>query len=198
MVKISKETINVPGVGEFIVEVEYAVRKKSFIIKLPDKVKETIGKAMVAAETFDDAKDQFSESIKEYNNAKTIERKVIVYHFRATAWVMDEEERRCIFREDEVSFAKGTALDLFYEVLVEKTLFNRKSYHYLNGNYAYGDNEGFQVMDWTEQREDFFKMLNKGLQHTIMKAHAFFNANNDDIMKFIDSGGKLLLPEAKE
>jgi hypothetical protein len=199
MPKVSKESVYLGhDLGTVKMEIVFSAKFGSFTIKLPDQVKNILGKGEVSSETFDGVKNEFKMAMKAYRQALTTERKVIRYRFKAKAeFIIEEKEDGCKwFCANEVSFAEGTALDLFYLVCMERTVDNKKAYYHLNGNYISHESDKDKTMEWTAEREAFFKALTHGLEQSIMKAHNFFNANSDDIMKFIDSGGRLMLPES--
>lgn len=199
MPKVSKESIYIDHeIGTFTVEVYFSAKHGTFTIKLPERVKNILGKEEVGSDTFDGAKIEFRKAVADYKQALTAERKVIRYAFKAKAEFVTEKngDDWKWFDANEVSFARGTAMDLFYEVCIERTVDGKKAYYHLNGNFIAGhyEEDKEKTMDWTKEREAFFEALKHGLELSIMKAHKFFNANSDDIVRFIDSGGKLLLP----
>ena len=121
--------------------------------------------------------------------------KVIVYNFKVNAIIWDEDHKRVTFRKEELTFSKGTALDLRWYVGFRATskLEEYPQYLYLNGNNADRDYSNTKVsyMPWTPEREAFFKRLQESLDDMILRAYNFFQ-QTEDIPKLIDAGMRLL------
>ncbi len=127
--------------------------------------------------------------------AITAEEKVIFYHYKCNAIIWNDDQTTVIFRKEEV-FMAGTALSLEWHVGYRQERKDESPrFYYLNRNLAQVDRwrEKVKYMTWTEDRERFFRALQKGLDEIILSAYTFFN-ETPDIAGLIDQGRINLLP----
>jgi len=181
--------------GTYKQVVKYKVREKRFSIILPEWTHEYLGYDTVYGETLDRVDTAFAVAMREYDELARYKKRVIVYDFKANAFIWNEDKTRCIFRKEEISFSKGTGLSFWYNVLDERQApgEKHKKYYLLDGRYAQADwHDSLKVIEWTKDRENFCKALETGLEQMIMNAWEFFNQEPDKIAQLIDSGLKLL------
>jgi len=132
----------------------------------------------------------FHEAMMEYEERQTSKRKVILFTFKASAAIWsynnDGSIKKALFREKEVTFSDGTALDFWWLVGYELTskVREKKTYTNLNGDSIMNPDK---VMEWSEKRELFFLALQQRLETLIVQAHTFFNLEMEQITKMIET-----------
>lgn len=183
------------GDVNWLQKTNFFTRAKQFVIKLPEWWVNVLDYDHVSADTLDGVDSAFHHAMVEYEERITKRRKVIVYTFQATAKIFEYDEngkvKRCLFRQEEIHFVKGTALDFWWTVGYEtmSEIDKHKKYTYLNGNSIGRNTDNFQykTMGWTKQREEFFRQLQNQLNKIIVQAHMFFSLETSEIAKLVDS-----------
>lgn len=198
MVYIKSDTVRI-GDKSYKLVIRYLARRKRFVTTLPDVMQKVLGYKEIEAETQEQLENKWHPTIKKYTEAITAEEKVIVYKFKCNAIIWNEDNTRVIFRQEDI-FKAGTALDLSWYVGFRQVREGEDPhFYYQNRNLAHVDRwkEKVKYMAWTEDRERFFKALQKGLDTMILNSYRFFN-ETDDIHKLIDAGTINLLPAPGE
>ncbi|KKL57554.1 hypothetical protein LCGC14_2234230 [marine sediment metagenome] len=203
MVVVKKELSRVPisdGKGpysNFMMIVKLSARDGTFSIELPEKIGKTLGKEFVTGKTLESVETAFSKSLKEYKKLLTKRKKVIWYEFKKVCNIRDEKGG-CVLTRQEISFCEGTAVQLNYDIMYEHDVAGDKTLLWKNGNWtgkSIRDNPTY--MDWTEDREQFFKDTKQFLEMLILRADKFFSSDKKTLLKMIDSKTRLL-PEPKK
>jgi hypothetical protein len=196
MPRISKHQLSWCGVP-FDRIINYDPRAKHFIIPIPAFIQEVlVGHRTVTHETQEGVEQEFRGILEAYEKAITSNEKVIIYDFECTAFIMDPVKKVCVFREEQLTFTKGTSLSFFYQVATKSVCNGRITYVPLSGHserYA-GLREEKKEIPWTEERENFFKSLNENLEMLILKAWTFLNTHQEDLAGILD--GQKPLPPA--
>lgn len=182
--------------------VNFEVRTKKFSIKLPEWWHTTLGYNTVYADTLESVEYAFSRAGSEFIDLSTNRRKVILYQFEANAQIWDEVRDRMGFRENEMAFTKGTSLDFWWCIAYECTSQFNKHKKYVtddkhfkgylephvwsSANYYIGEDSDYHkynVIEFTEERQQFFLHLQKSLDDIILKAWTFFHLDTDEVAK---------------
>lgn len=183
--------------------IKYYSSTKHFIIELPAWWHDILDYKKVSGETEDKVNAAFRDAKKEYEERCTTRRKVILYQFQASAVINEYAEngkfKRVIFRKDEVSFSEGTALDFWWRVGYELRSSVDPKPKYIDlkeRSISHGDHK---VMDWTQQREDFFQALQANIDNLILKAHTFFKQDVKTVAQIVDQAKRFeRLPDFSE
>lgn len=185
------------------------LRKKRFAIKLPEWMHETLGYKEVFGDTLDHVDYAFTKAIMEFEELEKDKRKVILYRLKINVIISEYNDEgkfvRVSLRREDMYFQKGsTALSLWWCLAYELTsqFTGKVVYTYLNGNHISRDEIGKSrenVIEWTLQREGFFKALQLQLDSLILKAHTFFSQEPEEIRELIDRVGRFeALPDLRE
>lgn len=195
--------------GEEIYKTINVNSKGVFSMTLPAKVVDLLAlhTDKVMHDTKDGVEKIWKEYLQEYKDAKTVERKVILFEIEANCSFKVDDEW---FQKDDISFSKGLTLSIQAGVYTEVVVTRAADKHYLyraikseipqdvlppHKNVNYGGRETkYHVIDWTEQREEFFTQLGLSLQNMIWNINSFMSS--PEITNMIDQGGLLLLPRA--
>lgn len=178
-----------------------------FSCKLPLSVSELLGYGVVKAESLAKCEDKMLEALRAYADAGTTKRKVILYGFKCSAYVWRDERpgkdgpglvfsnkssTQCGPEVNEVSFAHGTALDLWALVAEETKVVTgpRTTYSYkeisssipkglrctaYDGGFSHLTKPHESALDWTEEREAFFSKMGFALEGLIMGLAGFLH-----------------------
>ena len=147
-----------------------------FSIALPAKVIEKMDcSERVCADTKDAAIQEFTKAMLEYENTKFTTTKVIVYRFQCS---MESEEKQ-IFRSDlgyGVELGMGLQWNTCtkYEHPGRHTQYKTDEGKNLSVD-KYGRDNDHKEMLWTQEKEDFFKVLQASLENSIARAVKFFD-----------------------
>jgi len=180
---VSREKITFPGHGEFVKKIKYTSRSESFSIDLPNWMAESLDYSRVEGNTEIIARRKFDEAYEEYKARKTSIRKVIAYAVQIHAYIFDENDV-CLLNKKDITFFEGDcAFGMGFKILHESTYNDRITYYVADGHRHKVDiNDGWIVIDWTEDREKFFKETMKELESLILRVNKFF----EDDKKFLD------------
>jgi len=150
-----------------------------FNIPIPEFAVPVLGFDMVSRDTKEAAVYAWEGAGREYSDRLTDKEKVIVYNMQVTATVWDEAHEKVIFRKDDVSFAKGTALSLYYLVCYRHSRPDKEtvSYHFENGSLAISSrrHNDENYIPWTAEAEAFFKECRHRLEVLAMGLDKFLN-----------------------
>lgn len=172
--------------------IKYSSREGRFFTDLPDSYQGFADCLEVWGNTESEVRGAFWDIDKQYKKAKEVRKKMLYFSFQSTASVMDDEKDKCIFSSEDISFVKGNALSFDWHVIFKVTLKGRVSY-------VDEDNSNFDVdsrkslLDWTLEREKFFKSFDQAILSLIMRADKFFNNQpKNKIIDFINRQQKLI------
>lgn len=149
---------------------------------------------------------QIHRAITEYKNLKKTERKVIIYKSSATAELTMNKEREGSYTgmlsgisKKLDSFANGAETASFgitYQIMIEVDHVNKKQYHPIKQDgslgYARSIRDKEQIMDWSQEREDFFKNIYSSMREMVLKISQFIDKEPKDVALLIESNQKLL------
>ncbi|MCK4759953.1 MAG: hypothetical protein KAT69_07870 [Candidatus Aminicenantes bacterium] len=211
MAIISKETIYISG-EKFIKATKVSSRGK-FSIDLPESFIDAFGVKNVSGDSLSSVNKQFGEFCHKFKDAKKTTKKVIAYQLQAECDSLD-------LNADGISFLDGLGLAVSAVLLTEtttETANGMKSYSYDPITLDIDDNDfeynyhplgrslfdrsiyphrteskkAENIMEWTQEREDFFIDLGKAMKKLIQQCDQIMSGN-DSITKFIASKQKLL------
>jgi len=192
MAVIRREQNYVAG-EKFEIVVKYSARDQQFSIAFPAKVAECMHASVATGPSEKEARTYFDKICKEYTESETRTRKVIVYKADINARVFEGEgsDRRFVFEKSDIHFCDcDCALGIGYEVLQESTITDKITYRSLRGDYR-DLKSGWEVIDWTEEREAFFKKTVGALEKLIVAVHDYFKCK-ETLVKNIDQKNPLM------
>lgn len=178
--------------GDEYIRKVYCDKDGDFSIKLPETVIEFTGKEKVYGKTMLEVFSNWDETIDKYKKSNTKQRKVIVYSIKTN---------------DEISFAKGMAIQVWAGVYIEhKTHIPDQDPHIKYKDVGTKENfpwdirsgrrfgisrmDGREIIDWTQERHDFFIMLYDAMESLVNKIDIL--KKKDKIINAIDCNLKLL------
>ena len=151
-----------------------------------------------------DVLNRYQEALVEYEKTTSVTRKLIVYQFKCKAYIWHPTEERVIYKSSqggsEISFCDGTAVGIAATV-VEETEFTQSTGkpHYSYKVVASSLPKGMQklwtpvhgervrvFMDWTQEREDFFARIGRGIEAVILQLATLDNPK--DAAMIADTG----------
>ena len=184
-----------------------------FRIRLPVAARKILQCEEISAPTLKEVEDLWDEKVEEYKQARTVERKVIYYRFESNSAICrpdpnDPEGLECIFDSDDISFCEGVAIAVSAQVLTETTItysdgkefrtYNEtksslpSSMTNVDRSYVPGANEDRdQIIEWTPERELFFKELGEAIETLILKMDNLLK-DQKQLLEAIDSGARAL------
>jgi hypothetical protein len=177
----------------FVLVVKYSAKNQKFTIEFPAAVAEAMHVTVARGSSEKEARDYFNKICKEYETEKTKHRKVIAYKIDINAHICEDEgdEYRVIFDRKDIHFSDcDSALGMGYEVLQESTIKDNVSYRRLSGS-RFDLKSDWTVIDWTEERELFFKKTIGSLENLIMMIDDYFK-NKEKLIEKIDQKSPLI------
>ena len=140
-----------------------------------------------------EARTYFDKICKEFTESETRTRKVIVYKADINARIFEGEgdARRFVFEKSDIHFCDcDCALGIGYEVLEESTITDKITYRNLRGDCS-DLKSGWEVIDWTEEREAFFKKTVGALEKLIVAVDDYFKCK-ETLVKNIEQKNPLM------
>ena len=184
---------------DYIMQVGYSPRTKKFYVPLPDYVADLLGREQVEGENQRMAEQAFYDSITEYNAKAATTKKVIFYRFlsriREYGSSLEESDSAYVSKGEMISH--GVALDLWFLVgYIIRTPDNQEEYLDEDKKKVGASHSPWKYMDYTEERETFFREVRRMLTHQIEAMQNFFISNRDKVPELIDLGmtGRKFLP----
>ena len=174
--------------------VVFWLKDKKFRCDIPKEAREVLGFQRITADSLKELEQKYDKAAQDYDSKIVKRRKVIVYSLDAK------------MVEENLNFGGGTPLDqgagltVFARVMEELTYERRdrdKRYETVKSSlpeamcYHWGEphivdvNNEMKVIDWTPEREEFFRQLGEALCELIRRCH---KALSDDkkLIKAID------------
>lgn len=162
----------------------------------------TLGVGEVSGASKSEMQRKYAELIERCENAVTTTRKVIVYKYKAHAYIMRDE--RCVLRRDDLSFAEGLGICLAAAVFEEVTTNDLTSYNEiessipesaLNCHLAYSTPckhacNG-HLIEWTEDREAFFAKICGAMEALALQMEAL--SDTSKVCELAEKGGLPML-----
>lgn len=200
MPRVSRRQYPFEDQGDFFLVVNVSP-KGIFSAKLPQRVTEILGYDKVTSDTNEDVLRKFTEAIEEYKSARTTTRKVIAYDFNCAAKEFTANDGTD-HEYHEMGFVEGLGLSVWAVVCEEsvRTMGDDKQrYDYEELPSSIPDvlrpqarnvnshrEQAEHIIDWTQDREDFFVRLAGIMQEMIARLKSF--EKPDKLIERIDSG----------
>ncbi len=176
-----------------------------FRIRLPMAAREILKCDEISAPTLKEVERLWDEKVREYKAARTVERKVIYYKVSSNSNLYGPDEHD---PSDDISFCEGVAIAVAAQVLTETKI------TYSNGEETYSyrrerctlpgsmcdvdrsfrpdhEDEYDHVIEWTPEREVFFKELGEAIEKLILKMNSLLG-DRKQLLAVIDSGARIL------
>jgi len=182
--------------------------KNNFFIKggLPIWILEVLGNDIItelynSPDDLDNAVKRFAE---DYNAAVHTSKKIIVYRIlfgRDTVNILDLTGTK--YNGFTGFGLDGYGFNFNYKICMQHTIDNEKvikefvpefydSENLIESHFVYKIKGDETVIDWTKERETFFKDLKNSTNNLCLKILEFFGKHDNEKLKAIDSGIKLL------
>ena len=148
--------------------------------------------------------EKFEKVRKDFNERSDTYRKLILYRCKIRCCIVDREEpsesysegeiKKLILNKSDISNGFNREVDSTGITLDFIILYEREN----NGNFSYVDIEKkykiqisdsgnkYKRMDWTQERENFFKRLKTSIEQVILKTNDFFEKPVDEVAAIID------------
>jgi hypothetical protein len=198
--KVKKIRVEV-GVHKWIdAQVVFHPASGLFEVKIPEEFGHLTDDTSVIKPALHEVINALKELSKKNLDAKTTSKKVIFYRFLSNANIIRNGES--VFCSNDISFAENTTLGLFWIVCREIRCDDRVIWVHVHsddtdGNrWHHGDSEDYTEIDWTPQREAFFRFFETKLEDLILNIDKFLN--DKKLIEKIDSGMLLLEEEKKK
>lgn len=196
---IKKEQYSFPEDRNWKRVIKFNSKSEDFIIALPEWTHEALRIQEVRAKTLDEAERKFNKAIEDYKEANCVETKVIKYSLKTTAYIFKDftsnfgEGGGCILHTNEISFTDGACMEFSYYIAIKKQYPHNTTYKYIDGNTGHGEGDSCdKEMEWTPEREKFFRETEKSFNKLIVKAYEFFNQDEKDLLENINKGIRLI------
>lgn len=191
MATISKEKIYFND-KPFMRTIRYSVKLTKFLIKLPTEVSVAMCVDDVAGDSESDVIDNFKAILKEYSGKKAKKKKIIVYKFPMSGEVKAGRKTHTFSDGYSSDAHNDYSLGIHYRIMFKCKLGDQDYYAHSDGTRdRWGLEDEDKSIDWTVERELFFKDLKDSLGKLMLKVDKFL-CNKKSIMKMIESKTKLL------
>ena len=168
----------------------------SFYITLPAYIKAVIDKKQAAGDTIAECVEDWDRLIGLYNDANTKKRQVLVYKYQSDGKI----EPGKLATDDDYGedMDLSVSFSVSFWVGVEINVAGGKNYLDRHGNSKSVwesdryDEDRDHVIDWTQDREDFFEGLVKTVTQARKRADKFFKQSRKKILAQLDGHAKLL------
>ncbi len=184
--------------------VTFSLKSKKFIVNLPKECTKVLPYWEISAESMKELEERFTQASNDYCSKTAKRRKVIVYRIEPHL-----VENEVPLDPGNPGGDKGVGLSVFATVMNELTYESerrRKTYEEIDSSipvplghtWSRLDelHDGYQVIDWTPEREEFFRKLGVALIELVKRCHDEFG-EKQKLLKAIDNGSRLL-PAPKE
>lgn len=203
-------------VSPYRTTINLSAKTGRFTAKLPDSVAKALQVTHAESDTLEGIEKRVRDLMRDFEQAETITRKVIVCKVEATLTVFrpDEKtgEKSWVFQRSDISFQDGAALafacGIYNEISTKKGSGSDRLRRYepaysfdddpissafrvSHGASSMIDPEECTVMDWTQEREDFFAATCRSFEELTLRLFAFFG-DKTKMIESIDSGMRLL------
>jgi hypothetical protein len=182
-----------------------------FSIDLPEWWASLLGYKTVVADTYDAVILAFKESKKKFEEMSSSKRKVILYNFLSSAMMYkltngsfivgrephdsDGVIKNCVFRTKGGDYpgslgVDGTGLTFWFKVCYEVTSSFESYVSYVSlDDVKITDSRSKEekVIEWTQQREDFFCQFELELTKLIVQMHNFLYSKPEKVAQLIDT-----------
>lgn len=178
-----------------------------FSCQLPPQVHQLLGVSRVVGRTLSEVENNVKKTIAEYDAATTTKRKVICYKFQASCRIKDSDGR-LVLELKEVSFSSGCALSLGAAVYTEDHVARRGQHDQYNYKKeqstipvslsdridvrSWLSEPHANLLEWTPEREEFFRQMGLALEKLILKLHEL-TGDNEGLAQIAQTGNVKLL-----
>lgn len=187
---ISKQACGLQADGSTYWRIVKVDSAGNFSCELPKHMAEVLGYATVGGASLDELTRMENKAKDDFTNATRKTRKVILYVNKVTAYMYKpglEEEKHVSFHVEDISFVDTQAVEFAACVAneIETKVGVSLQYEYelipstipastANALMCRSARRGKYTaqMDWTQEREDFFAGLARGMEHLIRALHA--------------------------
>jgi len=166
--------------SKFKMDILYTLKLKTFSVKLSSELSQYLDDANLrepSNATENGVISDVKTMIKDYQKAKTVEKKIIAYYIN---WGSENIEQHISnWRNDRKR--KEARISLEFKVLLERKVVKNRLY-YEEPREVMGrtfenkvdvDDDLFTIIDWTQEREDFFTVMYKGMEDMMRKMKKF-------------------------
>ncbi len=214
MPKIGKVTANFTGYAESF-DLWYSQKEKFHVKGLPAHFLKTMYDDFqpFGFETESDIQNTLFHKVDEYKKITKNTRRVIMYKIVASLLLTSNKESEGCFSGKKSGISSRIAggnfgmqdaeIGISYKIAEEVTMGSIKYYPLKeDGTLEFAmrlghGNDGWSIMEYTPERELFFKNVYDRMQTLLYGLSAFFSSNDDEVIKKIDSsGGQFLLNDA--
>jgi len=172
--------------------VNYSSKSKQFTIRLPAEIESIVNKKHAFGKTQEECEYHLNKLLDQYEQSKQTIKKCIMFEFMFNAAIMENE--KCVFAANDISFFNGDiAIGMVYKIIDEINIDGKIRYkdHKTGRLESKYDWEHINIVTWTQQREDFLKMIKNQLENIVLKIHEFISTE-DKFIETVNSGLKLL------
>jgi hypothetical protein len=198
MAIIQKENIQICGASVFIKITKFSAKSHKFSIELPDHYKELFDTKTIESETLNDVNKKFNQMIKDYDKLKSTRKKVISYRFSYNGYLEKDGktvlDTRPSYKQDEED-KQSSSISIHYEIIYRYKLDRYETFQKEDGSNAYSSHDD-TVIDWTPEREKFFKDFVETIGILAYRGKNFFDQK--DVIKQIDTFSGNLLEHKNE
>jgi hypothetical protein len=190
---------------DYVMKVHLDPRSGPFYINPPEEVMELMGVKTVSATKMVEVLKKFNELMVEFYKQSIRVRKIIAYKINISATIYSYGDNgdviECLLNRNDVPFCKGKGLQIEWGIYEERTYGFHVSYAKKcsdGTSYVIHDIGGRKIIDWTEQRESFFRSIDKCMDELLLRIHRQIDVQQEDLANLIDSGnGNFLLTGGK-
>lgn len=202
---------------EYKRQVRYT-NKDGFTCAIPAEAARVIGYASVGGKSCDDCIRNWEKAMEDWETSNTVTTKVILYRVQRNICMttrpdvpvagQDHLSWKCTMSEKDISFCDGMALAVTAGVFEEKAItLNGKVRHNYDVirdqlpdsieerastlEYSYGRPDDVKRLEWTPEREDFFRKIARGMEALILMFEKLQDV--ETTKQIVDSGGGFAL-----
>lgn len=203
MAKVGKITVHIPGHERADYSLYYSQKNNFHIRGIPDDFKKLTEFMPDGYETEAVLRETLRCAIETAKEKLKSKRKVIIFIISASAELGMNKTGPGQFQgykkgiSDSIGFtgygSNGAVLSVEYQTLFEISDGVKKEYYKINDNDSIGFRANFSshqstIIDWTQEREDFFRSIYKSMSGLLLKLSGFFFSRDiDTVLKAIDS-----------
>lgn len=178
-------------------QVTFNKHLKSFFITYPANMKDFVTCDRETAVSLEEVEKNFWKKVKEFQESKRIEDKMIGFKFALQCAIIKngivQEVRHEITNDND----NATGLLLTWEIARRVTIGEKVTHYSQNGQQIHDWQDEYKYMQWTPERELFFKTMQASLEKMVMRVDAFIGEEKEKLAAFIDTNkGVMLLPES--
>ncbi len=188
---------------EVVLDLWYSTNDQFFIKRVPSELIKLTGFNTEGYSTEALLKKHLSEAIELYNQLKITERKVLLFKISASTLLTMNKVSDGHFTGIKKGVSKnikdlrvsdGAGICIEYKIAKEIDNGKKEYFEIENGDqlssYAMGFNltsrSDWAIIDWTEEREQFFINLQNSMQEMVFKLSSFFGGDIENVVRSID------------